>query len=124
MSDPTPKRRIPFWLTLSIMANLLLVGLVAGVMLQAINPKAYAVNTTLFTGFAYAPDSLLFETASKLVIFNLFWIPIHLGWLWAGVALERLNLGARHQFHVNVVMALAMLGVVILALWTGFGGAR
>jgi uncharacterized membrane protein len=34
MSDPTPKRRIPFWLTLSIMANLLLVGLVAGMMLR------------------------------------------------------------------------------------------
>ena len=34
MSDPTPKRRIPFWLTLSIMANLLLVGLVAGSLLR------------------------------------------------------------------------------------------
>ncbi len=35
MSEPTPTRRIPFWLTLSIMANLLLVGLVAGSMLRS-----------------------------------------------------------------------------------------
>lgn len=96
-------------------------GIAAALMLQAINPKAYAVNTTLFTGFAYAPDNLVWETASKLVIFNLIWIPIHLAWAWAGVTLERLNLGARHQFHINVVMALAMLGVVILALWSSFG---
>lgn len=96
-------------------------GAVAGLMLQAINPKAYAVNATLFTGFAYAPENLAFETLSKLVVFNLIWIPIHLAWLWAGVALERLNLGARHQFHVNVVMALAMLAVVVLALWSSFG---
>ncbi|MFC6689345.1 LysE family translocator [Jhaorihella thermophila] len=96
-------------------------GIAAALMLQAINPKAYAVNTTLFTGFAYAPDNLVWETASKLVIFNLFWIPIHLAWAWAGVTLERLNLGVRHQFHINVVMALAMLGVVILALLSSFG---
>ncbi|MFT5776164.1 periplasmic heavy metal sensor [Hyphomonas sp.] len=35
MSDPTPKRRIPFWLTLSIMANLLLMGLVIGWILRS-----------------------------------------------------------------------------------------
>lgn len=96
-------------------------GILAALMLQAINPKAYAVNTALFTGFAYAPESLVFETASKLVIFNLIWIPIHLAWAWAGVTLQRLNLGAHHQLRINVLMALAMLGVVILALWSSFG---
>ena len=30
MSEPAPKRRIPFWLMLSIMGNLLLLGLVVG----------------------------------------------------------------------------------------------
>lgn len=34
MSETRPKRQIPFWLTLSIMANLLLVGLVAGMLLR------------------------------------------------------------------------------------------
>jgi threonine/homoserine/homoserine lactone efflux protein len=35
------------------------------------------------------------EVAIKLVILNAIWIPIHLGWLWAGVTLRRLDLPAR-----------------------------
>jgi len=97
-------------------------GVAAGVLLQAINPKAYAVNTTLFTGFAFYPESFLGETLVKLFIVNAIWIPIHLGWLYAGVALERLNIGARRQFHINVLMALSMLGVVVLAALSGFRG--
>ena len=41
-------------------------GFMAGVMLQFINPKAYAVNTTLFTSFAFYPDSFAVETGLKL----------------------------------------------------------
>ena len=33
-------------------------GIIDGISLQAINPKAYVVNTALFTGFAFWPDSL------------------------------------------------------------------
>ena len=91
-------------------------GLWAGVLLQAINPKAYAVNTTLFAGFPYAPENLVFETATKLLIVNAIWIPIHLVWLWAGASLHRLNLSERAQRRINYAMAAAMLGVVALAL--------
>lgn len=91
-------------------------GIVAGLMLQAINPKAYAVNTSLFTGFPYAPESLVFETVTKLLIVNAIWIPIHLAWLWAGASLHRLNLSDTAQQRINYAMALAMLAVVILAL--------
>lgn len=97
-------------------------GITAGILLQLINPKAYAVNTTLFTGFAFHPDSLGIETAIKLLILNAIWIPVHLAWLYAGVALKRLELAARHQFRINVIMALSMLGVVALALFSGFNG--
>ncbi|NRG19116.1 LysE family transporter [Rhizobiales bacterium] len=97
-------------------------GVMAGILLQFINPKAYAVNTTLFTGFAFYPESLLVETVSKLIILNLIWIPIHLAWLYAGIALKRLEIAAHHQFRINVIMALSMLGVVALALFSGFGG--
>ena len=34
-------------------------GIYSGITLQIINPKAYAVNTTLFTGFAFLPGDLL-----------------------------------------------------------------
>jgi len=90
-------------------------GLVGGVMLQIINPKAYVVNTALFTGFAFANSSLLAETAWKFLILNAIWIVIHLLWLYAGITLNRFNLSERAQFAINSGMALAMVGVVILA---------
>ncbi len=90
-------------------------GVVAGVLLQLINPKAYVVNTTLFSSFPFLPDSLLLETLSKLVILNAIWIPIHLAWLFAGVTLHKLDLSPRTQRIINYGMAIAMLGVVFLA---------
>ena len=93
-------------------------GALAGLLLQAINPKAYAVNTALISGFAFYPGSLLIETLLKLLIMNLIWIPVHLGWLWAGVTLHRLDLPERSHRIINIFMALAMLSVVALAIWS------
>lgn len=90
-------------------------GIWGGITLQAINPKAYAVNTTLFTGFAFWPESLASETLIKLLVINGIWIPIHFLWLGAGVWLHRLDLPARTQFAINLAMALSMLAVVALA---------
>jgi threonine/homoserine/homoserine lactone efflux protein len=87
-----------------------------GVALQPINPKAYAVNTALFSGFAFMPDALVTETWIKLLILNAIWVPIHLAWLWAGVTLRRLDLAASIQRAINIAMALAMLTVVGLAV--------
>mgnify|MGYP006077756589 FL=1 len=89
-----------------------------GLALQPINPKAYVVNTTLFTGFSFMPDALWLETAIKLLIMNLIWIPLHLGWLGAGISLRRLDLGPQAQRRVNIAMALSMLVAVTLALWS------
>ena len=94
-------------------------GVGAGVLLQAINPKAYAVNTTLFAGFPFAPDSLVFETVAKLIIVNAIWIPIHLGWLYAGATLHRLNLSEAAHRRINYLMAASMLAVVVLAILAG-----
>jgi threonine/homoserine/homoserine lactone efflux protein len=90
-------------------------GIRGGITLQAINPKAYAVNTALFTGFAFWPESLASETLIKLLLINAIWIPIHFLWLGAGVWLHRLDLPARIQFRINMIMALSMLAVVALA---------
>ena len=106
-------------------------GVLAGLALQPINPKAYAVNTTLFAGFPYAvnvmlfsnfafmPDALVAEAIIKLLIFNAIWVPLHLGWLWAGVTLHRLNLPDTTQRRINYALALSMLIVVALAVWSG-----
>ena len=84
---------------------------------KLINPKAYAVNTAFFSGFAFMPADPVAEILIKFAIFNLAWIPIHFLWLWAGVTVRRLDLPERTQFLINAAMAAAMLAVVALAAW-------
>lgn len=90
-------------------------GIRGGVLLQAINPKAYAVNTALFSGFAFMAERPALEMGLKLVILNMLWLGIHVLWLWIGVTLRRLDLPAGQQRAINIVMALSMLAVVALA---------
>jgi threonine/homoserine/homoserine lactone efflux protein len=96
-----PKKPLGFW---------------NGLALQPINPKAYVVTTTLFSGFAFMPAAPVLEIVLKLLIFNAIWIPLHLIWLWAGVKLHQLNLPHRTQRIINIGMAAAMVAVVLLAL--------
>jgi len=93
-------------------------GLRAGLLLQLINPKAYAVNMTWFTGFALFPGSLVSETLFKFLVINLIWIPIHLLWLAAGNAVNQLELTPQTHFLINCGMALAMVVVVALAIFS------
>ncbi len=90
-------------------------GISGGILLQAINPKAYAVNTALFTGFGFWPDSFAVEMVLKFVIVNAIWIPIHFSWLWLGIAVQRMNLPHRTQRVINMAMAASMMVVVALA---------
>ncbi|MGA9253602.1 MAG: LysE family transporter [Roseobacter sp.] len=90
-------------------------GVFGGIALQAINPKAYAVNTALFTGFGFMPNSYPLEIALKFLIVNAIWIPIHFAWLWLGITVRRMNLPHRTQRAINIAMALSMLLVVALA---------
>jgi len=92
-------------------------GFGGGVLLQTINPKAYAVNTAFFSGFPFFPDSFWIETLTKFVIVNAVWIPVHLLWLGAGVAVRRLDLPDRWHRAINIGMAVSMLCVVALAVW-------
>lgn len=96
-------------------------GFMGGIALQVINPKAYAVNTTLFSGFAFMAEAPGLEIALKFLIMNAIWVPIHLLWLYAGVTLHRLNLRPRVQMTINVLMALSMLAVVALAVFSPTG---
>ncbi|MEL7133721.1 MAG: LysE family transporter, partial [Pseudomonadota bacterium] len=91
-------------------------GIINGILLQPINPKAYAVNTTLFSGFAILPDALVAEAIWKLLMVNAIWVPIHVIWVWFGVRLKRLDLPPRQHRRINVAMALSMLLVVGLAV--------
>lgn len=91
-------------------------GIRDSLVLQVVNPKAYAVNTALFTGFAFFPETYLVEIGAKFLIMNAIWVPIHFGWLWAGVTLHRLNLSDGAQRAINIAMAASMMIVVVLAI--------
>ena len=95
-------------------------GLIAGLLLQPINPKAYAVLTALLTGFPLYPEAYWTEIVIKFVILNIIWIPIHVVWVYFGVSLKRLNLSPKRQRSINMAMALSMLLVVSLAAWATF----
>lgn len=90
-------------------------GIKGGMLLQAVNPKAYAVNTALFSAFAFMPETPGLEVALKLLILNTIWTAIHFLWLWVGITLRRLDLPEKMQRAINIGMAASMLIVVALA---------
>ena len=91
-------------------------SVIDGILLQAVNPKAYAVSTALFSGFVFWPGHLAAETGVKILIMNAIWVPIHFLWLWAGIRLGSLDLSPRAHRTINIAMSLSMLAVVGLAI--------
>jgi len=96
-------------------------GVITGVSLQLINPKAYAVHTTLFSGFLIYPDNLVLETGLKLLVSNMVWIPLHVLWLYAGVRINELDLQPRTQRRINLIMAVCLVAVVVMSMWSILG---
>ncbi|MDG2474055.1 MAG: LysE family transporter [Paracoccaceae bacterium] len=91
-------------------------GVLAGFLLQPINPKAYVVNTILFSGFVLFPDKIHLEIFLKLLILNTIWIIIHVFWLFLGLSLNKLNLGPKATHRINFTLALFLVFVVVLAV--------
>ena len=86
-----------------------------GIILQLVNPKAYAVSTALFTSFAFYPENFTIEIVIKLLIFNAIWVPLHLLWLYAGVRVHQLSLTPQQTRWVNIAMAVSLAAVVLLS---------
>ena len=93
-------------------------GLVTGTTIQLINPKAYAVHITLFSGFAFYPNDFFIETAIKLLIANVIWILIHFLWLYLGLKINQLDLHEKTQRIINILMAICLSSVVGLSAWS------
>ena len=91
-------------------------GIKYGIIFQIINPKAYVVNTTLFTGLPIYSDGGLAEIALKFLIINAIWIPIHILWTGFGISFKQMNLSPKVQRVVSVLMGLSLLVVVGLAV--------
>ena len=90
-------------------------SLIAGLGLQLVNPKAYAVNTALMSGFSFYPDSFGMEIVFKLLIMNSIWIPFHLCWLYLSVRLNSLNLQTGTQRIINYAMASCLIIVLLFS---------
>ena len=91
-------------------------GFVAGMSLQFINPKAYAVHTTFFTGFAFYPGSFAVEMSVKLMIIVPTWLLLHTLWLYSGYRLHELQLSSKVQKWINILMALCLCVVISLSV--------
>ena len=98
-------------------------GVITGISLQFINPKAYAVHTTLFSGFLIYPDNLVLETGLKLIVSNLVWLAsrFHVLWLYAGVRINELDLQPGTQRRINFFMAVCLVAVVVMSMWSILG---
>ena len=95
-------------------------GIISGILLQAINPKAYVVNTTFVSGFAFYQSSFAVELIIKFFIMNSIWIPLHLLWLYVGTVLYELNLSNRNQRVINIMMSISMVVVVVISFLYSF----
>jgi threonine/homoserine/homoserine lactone efflux protein len=95
-------------------------GIVSGILLQAINPKAYVVNTTFVSGFAFYQSSFVMELIIKFLIINSIWIPLHLIWLYVGIVLHELNLTNKNQRIINLMLAFSMIAAVVISISYSF----
>ena len=95
-------------------------GITSGVLLQAINPKAYVVNTTFVSGFAFYQSSFAIELIIKFFIINAIWIPLHLLWLYAGTVLHDLNLSNKNQRIINLMLSFSMIAAVVISILYSF----
>ena len=91
-------------------------GVKSGVLLQIINPKAYVVNSTMYSGFLLFENAYFLEVIIKVLIVNTIWIPVHFLWLYIGVFIKRLDLSLSIQRIINYFMATAMVLVVVLSV--------
>jgi len=86
-----------------------------GIILQLVNPKAYAFHSILFSGFVIFPNDIILETIWKFIIMNAIWIPLHLVWLFMGASIKKINLNPYIQRKINLVMGLSLFLVAILS---------
>tara|TARA_Y100000739_G_scaffold217444_1_gene213939 strand:- start:368 stop:958 length:591 start_codon:yes stop_codon:yes gene_type:complete len=90
-------------------------GFKSGILLQIINPKAYVVNSTMYSGFLLFENAYFFEVLIKFLIVNAIWLPVHVLWLYFGVLIKGLDLPSHIQRLINYIMAISMISVVGLS---------
>ena len=93
-----------------------LVGFKDGVIIQLINPKAYAVALALFSGFPFSEQTLFVEICLKLLITNVIFLPAYLAWLLTGVKLNSLSLSHKKARKIKITLAFLMLVAALVSV--------
>ena len=91
-------------------------GIMAGILLQVVNPKAYGVNAAVYTGFVIYTNNFFFEATVKFILYNIIWIILHIFWLFLGLSISKLQFKETGKKLVNIFMALSLLLVVGLMI--------
>ena len=94
-----------------------MVGFKDGVIIQLINPKAYAVALALFSGFPFSKQTLFVEIYLKLLITNVIFIPAYLAWLLLGVKLNSLNWSPKKARKLNITLSFLMIAAVLISIF-------
>ena len=110
--------RIAFAGTKISFINISKPGLLTGLTFQLINPKVYAVNMTILSGFAFYPQNFVIETSLKFLITNVIWFLLHSLWLYIGIRINQLQLPLHMQKNINIFMAISLVMVVGLSIWS------
>ena len=90
-------------------------GVINGVIIQLVNPKAYAVGIALFSGFPLAINNMLSEVIVKLILINSIFIPAYFLWLFFGEILHAQLSETKNNKTVKVSLALLMMLSVVMS---------
>lgn len=89
---------------------------VDGLVLQLLNPKAYAAMAALFSGFVLLADAPLWDALAKMAVLWLVVLVGNVAWLCAGAGLTRVFRSPRANRAINVVFAVSLVASVALTL--------
>ena len=90
-------------------------SLTDGVIIQLVNPKAYAVGLALFSGFPLAAHSIHNEIQVKLIIVNSIFAPAYFLWLLLGETLHARLAVTKCNSTLNGSLAVLLIFSVLTA---------
>jgi len=94
-------------------------GITSGVLLQVINPKAYVVNTTFVSGFAFYQSNFAIELIMKFLL-SMRSGSITFNLVYAGTILHDLNLSNKNQRIINLMLSFSMIAAVVISILYSF----
>jgi threonine/homoserine/homoserine lactone efflux protein len=90
-------------------------SLLAGILLNIGNPKAYAAMAALFSGFTLSTGDKVGDLTVKVVILVAIMVVVDLAWLAAGSALTRIFRDPRKGRILNIAFAVLLLASLAVA---------